>query len=112
MSIFSRLPEEVRDQGMFSFAFNPPTEGDFLTTQLWDRFLPAWRRRTEDPPVRSPATDARLLADLDAMEAAPETREKVTTDNANYVMSKRKIPVSSGKWRILPPGIEDKPQRR
>ena len=89
-----------------------PPEGDFLTTQLWDRFLPAWRRRTEDPLVRSPDSDARLVAALEEMAAAPDSAEDVSADSANYVISKRKIPVSGGKWRILPPGIEDEPKRR
>jgi hypothetical protein len=105
---FSQLPEQVRAQGMYSFAYNPPQEGEFLTTKLWDRFLPAWRRCTEESPAPSPEAHARLLAELDAMESAPETSAQVTTDNASYVISKRMIPVSSGKWRIMPPGIEDK----
>jgi hypothetical protein len=93
---------------MYSFAYNPPQEGEFLTTKLWDRFLPAWRRCTEESPAPSPEAHARLLAELDAMESAPETSAQVTTDNATYVISKRMIPVLSGKWRIMPPGIEDK----
>jgi hypothetical protein len=105
---FSELPDDVRAQGMFSFASNPPVEGDFLTTQLWDRFLPAWRARLEEPLVRSPERDAKLMAALEEMAAAPEASDRVTADEASYVLSKRKIPVSSGKWRILPPGIEAK----
>jgi hypothetical protein len=106
---FSKLPDAVKAQGLFSFASNPPTEGDFLTTRLWDRFMPAWRRRLEKSPPRSPEADARLLAALDEMEAAPATSENVTADNANYVVIKRMVPISSGKWRILPPGSEDEP---
>jgi hypothetical protein len=106
---FSKLPEHVRAKGLFSFASNPPQDGDFLTTQLWDRFLPAWRRRMEESPAPSPETHARLIAELDEMDSATETPAHVTTDNASYVISKRMIPVSSGKWRIMPPGIEDKP---
>jgi hypothetical protein len=106
---FSELPDDVRAQGLFSFATSPPVEGDFLTTQLWDRFLPAWRARLKEAPVRSPKRDATLMAALEEMAAAPEISERVTADEANYVLSKRKIPVSSGKWRILPPGIEAKP---
>jgi hypothetical protein len=107
---FPRLPEAVKAQGLFSFASHPPTEGDFLTTRLWDRFLPAWRRRSENPPLRSPEADARLLASLDEMAGAPATSENVTADNANYVVIKRMVPISSGKWRILPPGTEDEPE--
>lgn len=106
---FFKLPEDVRARGLFAFASSPPTEGGFLTTQLWDRFLPAWRARSEEPPVRSPETDAKLMAAIEEMADAPETSDRVTADDASYVLSKRKIPVSSGKWRILPPGIEDKP---
>jgi hypothetical protein len=106
---FSKLPEHVRAQGMYSFASSPPEEGEFLTTQLWDRFLPAWRRRTEQTPASSPEAHAHLLAQLNAMDSAPETSAHVTSDNASYIIRKRMVPVSSGKWRIMPAGIGDKP---
>lgn len=37
---YSAFPADVRDRGIMTFAHNPPVEGDFLTTRLWDRFLP------------------------------------------------------------------------
>jgi hypothetical protein len=107
---YSNFPEHVKAQGLVSFAFNPPEEGEFLTTQLWDRFLPAWRQRKKGF-TSPPESNASLLAMLDEMGAAPETSEQVTTNNANYVIIERKVPVSR-KWRILPPGVGNEPEAR
>jgi hypothetical protein len=41
------LPEAVRERGVMSFAHHPPEDTSFLTTQLWDRFLPAWRENLQ-----------------------------------------------------------------
>ena len=36
---YSAFPEDVKSRGVMSFAHAPPTEGDFLTTRLWDEFI-------------------------------------------------------------------------
>ena len=40
---YNAFPESVKAQGIVRFVVTPPTEGDYLTPKLWDKFLPAWR---------------------------------------------------------------------
>ncbi|MDQ7062505.1 MAG: hypothetical protein Q9M43_15875 [Sulfurimonas sp.] len=40
---YEKLPLKIKEQGLFSFATYPPEEDIFLTTRLWDKFLPRWR---------------------------------------------------------------------
>ena len=40
---YSTFPAEVQEKGIISFAPYPPVEGNYLTSKLWDRFLPEWR---------------------------------------------------------------------
>ena len=40
---YSALPPEVRRTGLFNFASFPPDDQSFLTTRLWDKYLPTWR---------------------------------------------------------------------
>jgi len=41
--IYLQLPQETREQGLYSFAQCPPDDSTYLTTRLWDAYLPAWR---------------------------------------------------------------------
>ena len=109
---YSLLPEETRAQGTMRFAPRPPLEGEFLTSQLWDMFCPGWRARqdvnTED---MSPEQHEKILKMIkEKMKAAPEGSvvNSVPVDELDSLMLGRKMAPSMGKWRILPPGIEDK----
>lgn len=41
--IYQQLPQEELDKGLIDFANRPPEETSFLTTRLWDKYLPKWR---------------------------------------------------------------------
>jgi hypothetical protein len=93
-----------------SFATYPPAEGDFLTTRLWGRFLPKWRENAqrERKPISKEA-EAKLVATLKEFEEkarplGPEVELDVQT--ADQVMFQRRVPIRVGKWRLLPPEVE------
>ena len=41
--MYQRLPQEELDKGLIGFADRPPEDTSFLTTRLWDKYLPKWR---------------------------------------------------------------------
>jgi hypothetical protein len=41
------LSEEERDRGLLGFAAGPPDDPECLTTELWDAYLPDWRRQSK-----------------------------------------------------------------
>ena len=97
----------MKARGLFEFASDPPREGDFLTSALWDRLLPSWRQRAEKRMPRSAKGDAELIEKLNEMADAPGVAHSVTAEEANYVVSKRSVPIRWGKWRVLPPEAEN-----
>jgi hypothetical protein len=105
---YSNLPEQVKAQGIFAFASDPPRDGDFLTTKLWDRYLPAWRKLGDKELPRSKKREADLIKTLDAMEHARSAARPVSVEEANFVMTKRMVPVTLGKWRIISREVEEK----
>lgn len=105
---FSKLPDEVKDRGVMEFVDYPPRDNGFLTTRLWDRFLPSWHRLSEKPFPRSREGDAKLMKMLDEMEKAPAAEHRVTADEANYLILTRQVPFARGKWKILPPEVREK----
>lgn len=58
---YSALPEEVKATGLMTFAQHPPMDGDFLTSTLWDRFLPGWRDNGGRRVERSKEEEEQLL---------------------------------------------------
>jgi hypothetical protein len=103
---FSAQSQEILDRGVMYF--DPPFDGDYLTTRLWRQFLPGWRDRRgkTDVPIRrarqSVSVD-QLNEDIRAPEGAP-----IGVDDANFVAVQRLVPVTMGKWRILPQDVADR----
>lgn len=112
---YSALPEETKARGVMSFAHAPPTEGEFLTTRLWDEFMaPHWRRPKESRPdtVTDPAERERLekvLLELnEQLKAAAPAAGEVRLKDADFVIVESKVPRRLGKWAIVPPATGTK----
>jgi hypothetical protein len=106
---YSTFPDEVKERGVMSFAHYPPTEGDFLTSKLWDQLMrPGWRQNATRPEAPLSAEAQRELFDqLQAIRDAPrvDPRVQFTTERADAVVIERKVPLRRGKWRLLPPEV-------
>ena len=105
---YSRLPEETRLQGVLRFAPYPPTEGEFLTCTLWDQLMkPTWRQDAARPPLNKEMQDA-LLELVNKYSEGEPTPEGVTDlESADALTLESRVPIRLGKWRLLPPEVED-----
>src|SRR6266851_8144948 len=83
---YSALPPEVLERGIYSFAPYPPFDDNFLTSRLWDRFLPGWRKRMTHKPKGSAESKAELLDRLRRMDSAQEDKagEQFDSDSARF----------------------------
>lgn len=113
---FSAQPTEVLERGVMYF--EPPYEDDsYLATRLWKRFLPAWKHREGKPAEVKipPQGEQELLAEFRALTeapAAPESELPRDSDDSDFVVIQRMVPVRMGKWRILPPEVEERENAR
>lgn len=91
------------DRGIYSFAPHPPLDDTFLTSRLWDRFLPDWRKRMTREPKRSAESEAELMDQLRRMDGAQrdESGEQFDTDSARFLSVSRYLPIRRGKWRLI-----------
>ena len=48
---FSAQPAEVLERGVMYF--EPPFDGDYLTSRLWKQFLPGWKDPRERLPIKT-----------------------------------------------------------
>ena len=101
---YSKFPEEVKERGIMQFVTYPPEDIENLTSKLWDKFLPIWRKHSAEKKSRknlSEPSDKKIIADIKQLGKDPIFRESVKTDDADYVIFKRSVPVRKGKWRMV-----------
>lgn len=106
---YSAFPPEVRVQGVMRFASNPPTDGEFLTASLWDRFLAGWRVHASEKTKITPEANAKILDQLKPLMDAAKQRplqESEEADADDRVMVERRVFAKIGKWQIIPPEAE------
>lgn len=109
---YSTLPESVRQEGVMRFAPCPPTDGSYLTTELWDKFLPNWRK--SHPPA-SEKMEAKVQTLVKAISDSKGLQAKLTEsvssqpgklEDLDHVVLQRLVHARKGKWQIVPPEIE------
>ena len=106
---YSKLPDEVKNKGIFSFAKEPPTEGSFLTTALWDKALPGWRSRQAISTPLPPKANDGILEEFKEFTEAPEIKnpENIPDSESIDAMSmQRAIRKKKGTWYQLPKDLE------
>lgn len=102
---YSALPDEVKARGVMSFAHYPPTEGDFLTSRLWDKFMnPVWRDSGSDLKL-SGGEERDAIEEINKMVDAPRVGREFTLDEAEAILFKRIVPIRKGKWALVPPEV-------
>jgi len=88
----------------------PPVEGNFLTTRLWDRYLPKWRDISTLPVERNPEMDKHLVEYLKAFAEAPRLKpDEIDFDlhNPDAVTLERRISKRRGNWWQLPKDLSE-----
>ena len=98
---YSRLPESELRQGLISFAPYPPDETEFLTTRLWDKYLPRWRQKIsymdlDDPEYQKKTLELVNSFDEGALGVHPHDEHDV--DKLDHVTVKRMVHPKKGKW--------------
>jgi hypothetical protein len=100
---YSSMPNEVRKQGLWTFALVPPEDTNFLITRLWDKYLPLWRAHKDMPNLDTPEHQQKLVeeinkfADDDNPEVVPHSEHDVS--KLDHVTIKRSVLARKGKWR-------------
>ena len=108
---YSQLSDEEKMRGVMSFAHYPPVGGDFLTSKLWDQLMrPEWRDWAQkQPELRSKENDAKIVAEINELADAPRLNIEDLGEYAEpeAVVVQRKVPLYRGKWRMVPPEVEN-----
>ncbi len=98
---YSCLPKSELQQGLINFAAYPPDQTEFLTTKLWDKYLPRWREKIsymddEDPEYQKRTIELVNSCDEGATGVHPHDEHDV--DKLDHVTFKRMVYPKKGKW--------------
>ncbi len=98
---YERLPHDVLRTGLIHFAAYPPDDSGFLTTRLWDKYLPGWRRIRDMPkPVPDPEEEKRLVEEINRQTDSPELQpsDEHDIDKMDYATIRRMVHPQKGRW--------------
>lgn len=107
---YDGLPESEKEKGLFAFAPRPPKDDDFLIAQLWDRFLPSWRKHLERAAPKNDEASRKLVEHVkEFVDSKPLRPEQVDFDlsNPDSMVIKRKISKRRGAWWQLSKDIDE-----
>lgn len=103
---FAAFPEEVKLQGVMRFASEPPRDGDFLVSRIWDKHFPGWRAIADksEAPIRL-EQEAELVKKLKEFTKAPTLSPAEVDFDPNDPDSlsiQRLVKKRKGSWWQLP----------
>ena len=96
--MYQQLPEAELDKGLIGFADCPPQDTSFLTTRLWDQYLPRWR---EPHPTLSDLSPEMLEAISQMgkeMTGATPVHGEHDVDKLDFVTVAKKVSVKKGSY--------------
>jgi len=99
---YSGRSEDLRRTGLINFASCPPDDESFLTTRMWNKYLPTWREILNTPKKpRDPDEDRRMLEELKQMSDSPDLKPadiEWGIDGADYVTIEKSVRVKKGQF--------------
>jgi hypothetical protein len=108
---YSQLSEDEKLRGVMSFARYPPVDGDFLVSKMWDTLMrPEWREWANRlPESKSKGNEAQIVAEINEIADAPRAslEPSGSLEEADAILVQRRIPLYRGKWRMVPPEVEN-----
>ena len=106
---YSELPDSVKAEGLYHFAKDPPTEGDFLVSRLYDTHRLGWRKeKMERKELPKHLQDAllQMLNRIEKDSRSTDPRERITIEESDFIGITRHVVPKKGKWVRIKPNAE------
>jgi hypothetical protein len=108
---YSKLPDEVKERGVLSFAQYPPTDITNLISELWDKHMsPKWREMKDESErkIRDPEEDKKTVKKLKLeQETSTPIPDRISLEEADQVFLTHLVPPIRGKWKLFSQDIID-----
>jgi len=107
---FMAYPDEEKDRGIIAFANKPPTEGEFLTSELWDLLSTSWRNVNKNKAPLSEEANEKILKHVKGFTEAPTLPSELApapNEEIDNMSIQRSIKKKRGSWYQIPKDYED-----
>ena len=106
---YDALPQEIKVKGVYFFAYSPPHDTSFLTTQLWDKHMSLiWKNlKPHEPQPNNPVGKEifKKIKELESKVKAEGTDQPSGSDESDELVVKRMVSAKRGKWTRFPPEV-------
>lgn len=98
--LYLKLPAETREKGLYTFAQFPPDDSSYLTSRLWDAYLPEWRKDSKNVVEVSQEIKDALMELIEKYQQATATQKStvVGTDELAFAQLSRQIKPQKGDY--------------
>lgn len=107
---YSKLPEDIKEKGVMSFASYPPRDVSTFMGQLFNELGWSWQKDAgeKDKGTDLPRDEVLLkrFKDIEDNAQVVEDQNSISSDETGSVFFQRFGAVKKGKWHILPKDIE------
>ena len=105
---YEKYSDTIEREGLIKFASNPPKEGDFFVSKLWDRHIPEWRTgfnfEVTDSDEALTAFGSTLRKRFEGKKVDDALLENRQPD---FLTVNRRVSEFRGPWRQVPRDIAD-----
>lgn len=108
---YQQLPDEIQRQGLMTYAQTPPEDTSFLTTRLWDKYLPSWRDKSERVDINDPLLRealGQLMSKVKEAEQSGIPHDETNLENIDHLTIRHQIALRKGRYRRFTEEIERK----
>lgn len=101
---YAKLPDNIKEEGIMSFALDPPDVGNNIVRQLWSRLLPLWQEPAELTEADQSPNKPDMMAVIQEMVEA----ESADLDDSDFrpdidqAVFKNSIRKKKGDWYQVP----------
>lgn len=103
---FNNYPLIVKEMGLYKFASYPPTDGQYIVTRIWDRYVPGWREWAKKLISPNITIDDKTKEKLNGFsKGAPINNSQINfnlPDNLDFMGYERNVHKRKGKWWQIP----------
>lgn len=106
---YSAYPEDEKEKGVMSFASDPPKEGNFLISQIWDRHFPSWRNRKNVDLSDKNIKHDKIAAHVKKFDEAPTlqpTEVDFDVTDTDSITVKKVVRKMKGSWYQVPKDVK------
>lgn len=105
VELYSSMPDEVLQTGLFTFAQTPPKDTSYIVTRPWDAYLPFRRGFKEEPQgPRDSEADRKLIEEINIwVDGGPgiQSHDEHDVDRLDHVTISRNVMPTKGRWQVL-----------